>query len=73
MSVKSFKPLESGKESVSLGRLSQLTGFPEEFIKRELFLDDDETLTLPLLREKAIRYLNGLYAMEVDEHGRCAS
>ena len=65
MSAKSLKPLESGNESVSLGKLSRLTGFPEEFIKRELILDE-EGLTLPLLRERAIRYLDGIYGVEAD-------
>ena len=69
MSANSFKPLASGDESVTLGRLSQLTGFPEEFIKKELILEDGETLTLPLLREKVIRYLGGIYAVEGDQEG----
>ena len=62
-------PMESfGKsdEIVSLGKLSQLTGFPEEFIKKELLLNGD-ALSLSSLRKHVAQYLNGIYGMEGDQ------
>ena len=66
MLTDSFKPLRGmscEEERVSLDRLSQLTGFPKDFIKKELLLDDD-ILSLSLLRERAVRYLDGIYGEE---------
>ena len=63
MSVESCKPIREHEETVSVGRLSQLTGFPEDFIKKELLLDDD-TLSLFFLRQRVSQYLNGIYGME---------
>ena len=67
MSANSCKPLDgcSGTERVSLVKLSQLTGFPEDFIKKELFLDDD-AFPLDVLRKQAARYLDGIYGMEAE-------
>ena len=61
MSMDSFKPLGGSEETVSVGELSRLTGFPEDFIKKELLLDDD-TLSLSMLRKCATGYLNRIYA-----------
>jgi hypothetical protein len=45
------------KELISLDKLAELTGFPVEFIKTELFLSSDESLTLEELRVKALNFL----------------
>ena len=68
MSEDPFKSLGelSDGEGISLGRLSQLTGFPEDFIKKELLLEDD-VLSLSTLRKNATRYLNGIYGVEADQ------
>ena len=52
-----IKP-ESSVSDVSLGSLATLTGFPVDYIKRELFLDDDADLSVEELREKVMAYLN---------------
>lgn len=53
----SSKP-ESMETGVSLGSLAEMTGFPVEYIKRELFLDDGSDLTVEELREKVMAYLS---------------
>ena len=66
MSANSCNLLEEAVgEKVSLGKLAQLTGFPEDFIKKELLLDDD-SFSLSELRECAARYLDGICAVEHD-------
>ena len=47
-------------EVVSLGNLSELTGFPVDYIKRELLLDGEnvDELTLEELRKKVLAYLD---------------
>ena len=49
---------ESSALEVSLGSLATLTGFPVDYIKRELFLDDGQELSVEELREKVMAYLN---------------
>lgn len=41
---------------LSLSSLSELTGFPEDFIKKELLLEG-ETLSMKELRESVLTYL----------------
>ena len=50
----------SESEVVSLGTLADLTGFPVDYIKRELFLDGETTegLSVEDLRAKVLAYLN---------------
>ena len=50
----------SESEVVSLGTLAELTGFPVDYIKRELFLDGETTEGLGVedLRAKVLAYLN---------------
>ena len=50
----------SESEVVSLGTLAELTGFPVDYIKRELFLDGETTegLSVEDLRAKVLAYLN---------------
>ena len=45
-----------GNEKVSLSSLSELTGFPVEFIKKELLLDQ-EPISMNDLRQSMIAYL----------------
>ena len=53
------KPVTSDS-IVSLGALSELTGFPVDYIKRELLLDGDdaEDMTMEELRKKVLAYLD---------------
>lgn len=49
---------ESDSETeVSLGSLSEMTGFPVDYIKRELILSDDNDLSVEELRAKVLAYL----------------
>ncbi|MGZ3787043.1 MAG: hypothetical protein ACXVLQ_00890 [Bacteriovorax sp.] len=45
---------------VLLGTLAELTGFPAEYIKRELLLSDEESqeMTTEELRAKVLAYLD---------------
>ncbi len=53
------KPTTSETE-VSLGTLAELTGFPVDYIKRELLLDgdSDSVMNMDELREKVLSYLD---------------
>ena len=50
----------STETEVSLATLSKLTGFPLDYIKRELLLDGEETTKLNIdeLRTKVLAYLD---------------
>ena len=52
---------EDGVEGVSLKTLSELTGFPVDYIKRELLLSDDQELSMADLREKVLSYLDSSF------------
>jgi hypothetical protein len=43
---------------ISLEKLAELTGFPVEFIKRELLLDGEMDLSVEELRSKVLSYLD---------------
>ncbi len=47
----------SEKERVSLSTLSEMTGFPLEFIKKELLIQSD-SLSMSELRESVLDYLS---------------
>jgi len=47
----------NSKERVSLDTLSSLTGFPLEFIKKELLIQED-SLSMVELRESMLTYLS---------------
>ena len=47
----------SDTERVSVSTLSKLTGFPLEFIKKELLIQED-TLSMGELRESMLQYLS---------------
>lgn len=51
---------ESGEEIISLKSLADLTGFPVEMIKSELFKSElaDEELTLDDLRKAMVNYID---------------
>ncbi len=53
----SNKP-DSKETEVSLGSLAELTGFPVDYIKRELVLSDDSDLSVEELRKKVMAYLS---------------
>ncbi len=48
------------EEVVSLGALAELTGFPVDYIKRELFLEGEDAseMTMDELRKKVLAYLD---------------
>jgi hypothetical protein len=43
---------------VSLGSLVEMTGFPIDYIKRELVLSDDNDLSVEELRKRVLAYLS---------------
>ncbi len=50
----------AGNEVVSLGALAEMTGFPVEYIKRELLLGEEniDGMTMDDLRQKVLAYLD---------------
>lgn len=52
---------EINEEGVSLKTLSELTGFPVDYIKRELMLSDDQELSMEDLRAKVLSYLDSTF------------
>ncbi len=52
------KPSTTNREPVSLNQLAELTGFPVDFIKKELLLSDESQMSVDELREKVLSYLN---------------
>ena len=46
----------ASRDSVSLSSLANLTGFPEEFLKKELLLEGDN-ISMDALRKVAMSYL----------------
>ena len=55
------KPESEAAAGVSLGSLAELTGFPVDYIKRELFLNTDEEISVEELRMKVLAYLNSQF------------
>jgi len=55
------KPISEAE--VSVGALAELTGFPVEYIKRELHLDGEteENMTIEELRKKVLAYLDSSF------------
>ena len=58
LGLKDIAKPETAETGVSLGSLSELTGFPIEYIKRELLLGGEENLSMEELRKKVLAYLN---------------
>lgn len=48
----------TGEMPVSLDQLAELTGFPVDFIKRELLLSDEQSMSVEELRAKVLNYLD---------------
>ncbi|MBC7712411.1 MAG: hypothetical protein H7177_03680 [Rhizobacter sp.] len=48
---------QNSETEVSLGSLAEMTGFPVDYIKRELVLSDDNELSVEELRKKVLAYL----------------
>lgn len=50
-------------DGVSLGALAELTGFPVDYIKRELFLEGEDAseMSLEELRKKVLAYLDSSF------------
>ena len=48
---------------VSLGTLAELTGFPVDYIKRELFMEgeSEEEMSVEELRKKVLAYLDSSF------------
>jgi predicted HTH domain antitoxin len=55
------KPIS--ETAVSVGELAELTGFPVEYIQRELNLDAEagEEMTIDELRKKVLTYLDSTF------------
>ena len=51
-------------EQVSLSSLAELTGFPAEFIKKELLLEDPTSMEA--LRASMMKYLDSTIATEIN-------
>jgi predicted HTH domain antitoxin len=61
LGLKSESKPATQDEAVSLGKLSELTGFPVDFIKRELLLDSETDLSVEELRAKVLSYLDSSF------------
>lgn len=48
---------DNSAQVIDLGTLSKLTGFPTDFIKKELLIEDIGQLDLEELRTKMVSYL----------------
>ena len=53
----------TASEGVSLGALAELTGFPVDYIKKELLLEgsDEGDMTIEELRKKVLAYLDSSF------------
>lgn len=58
LGLKDTSKPELAETGVSLGELSDLTGFPIDYIKRELLVEGETSLSIEELREKVLAYLN---------------
>ncbi len=58
LGLKDTSKPESSETGVSLGSLAELTGFPVDYIKRELLLEGESDLSVEELRKKVLAYLD---------------
>lgn len=58
----SHKPDSVEEAGVSLGSLAELTGFPIDYIKRELLLEGEQDLSVEELRAKVLAYLDASFS-----------
>ena len=54
---------EVNTETVSLSNLSELTNFPEDFLKKELLLKDNKEISIEDLRAKVLHYLDDTFEL----------
>ena len=54
-------------EKISIKKLSELTGFPVDFIKKEFLFDEDE-ISVGCLRNVTKRYLDSIYGESPEEN-----
>jgi hypothetical protein len=60
LGLKDIAKPETTETGVSLSSLAEETGFPVDYIKRELLLSGEEELSMQELREKVLAYLNSI-------------
>ncbi|MFM2034705.1 MAG: hypothetical protein RJA32_1340 [Pseudomonadota bacterium] len=58
LGLKDIAKPATAETEVSLGSLAEMTGFPVDYIKRELLLSGEEELSMEELRTKVLAYLN---------------
>jgi hypothetical protein len=58
LGLKDIAKPETAETGVSLSSLAKETGFPVDYIKRELLLSGEEELSMEELRAKVLAYLN---------------
>jgi hypothetical protein len=58
LGLKDIAKPETAETGVSLGSLAEMTGFPVDYIKRELLLSGEEELSMEELRTKVLAYLS---------------
>ena len=46
------------ENGITVATLSELTGFPVDYIKRELLLSEEQELSVEELRERVLSYLD---------------
>jgi hypothetical protein len=61
LGLKEDTKLSTEEDVVTLGTLSELTGFPVDYIKRELLLSDENELSMVELRAKVMQYLDSSF------------
>ena len=58
--------IDDSQEKIEMSSLSNLTGFPVDYIKKELVLDDEE-VTLEQLREHMMVFLNSNFESSISD------
>ena len=61
--------IDDRQEKIQMSSLSSLTGFPVDYIKKELVLDEEE-VTLEQLREHMMVFLNSNFEESISEVGK---
>ena len=58
--------IDDSQEKIEMSSLSNLTGFPVDYIKKELVLDEEE-VTLEQLREHMMVFLNSNFEGSISD------